>query len=227
MNTLSFKYAKELEIQLANQIAMKLEIAIKKNGQANMLVSGGTSPIGVFHLLSLKSIDWSKVTIGLVDERFVPAQDENSNEKLVRENLLINEASTATLLPMVYNLESEIENLAIANEAYKVFYNTIDVCLLGMGEDGHTASLFPGDRASELNLISDSLNLVSTLSPKAPCARISCSKTLLLSSDYIYIMIIGEVKKNVIHKALVNKLPISYFIQNEHKIVDLYYAEKK
>jgi 6-phosphogluconolactonase len=227
MNTLSFKFAKELEIQLANKLAMNLDIAIKKNGQAKILVSGGTSPIGVFHLLSLKSIDWSKVTIGLVDERYVSPQDENSNEKIVRENLLINEAKSAKFLPMVYNIENEIENLSIANEAYKTFYNTIDVCLLGMGEDGHTASLFPKDRASELNLMSDSLNLVSTLSPKTPYARISCSKTMLLSSDYIYIMIIGEVKKNLIQKALVNKLPISHFIQNEHKIVDLYYAEKK
>lgn len=227
MNTNSFKYAKELEIQLATQIAMKLDIAIKKNGQARLLVSGGTTPIGVFHLLSLKSLEWNKVLIGLVDERYVSSQDENSNEKLVRENLLINEASAATLLPMVYNLESDIENLALANEAYKIFHNSIDVCLLGMGEDGHTASLFPGDRASELNLIGDSYNLVNTLSPKAPKARISCSKTLLLSSDYIYLMIVGETKKGVLQKAQGNKLPISYFLQHEQKIIELYYAEKK
>jgi 6-phosphogluconolactonase len=227
MKMYTFKYAKELEIQLANQIGLQLERAISKNGKANMLVSGGTSPIGVFHLLSLKSIDWSKVTIGLVDERYVSSNDQDSNEKLVRENLLINLASQATFIPMVYNLESEIENLAIANDAYNIFQKSIDVCILGMGEDGHTASLFPADKASELNLIGNSLNLVSTISPKAPYARISCAKSMLLHSNFIFLMIVGEAKKNVLQKSIANKLPISYILENEQKIVDIYYAEKK
>lgn len=227
MNIVQFNTSKELENQLASQIAAKLDLAIKKNGKANLLVSGGTSPIGMFHLLSLKQIDWKNVTIGLVDERFVPNSSENSNERLVKENLMINEAKLSQFIPMVYELENEIENLAIANDSYKQFHQAIDVCVLGMGEDGHTASLFPNDKASQYNLLSDYISLVSTISPHEPRKRISCSKTMLLSSDFIYVMLLGESKKLVLQQASANKLPISYFIETENKVIDIYYSAKK
>jgi 6-phosphogluconolactonase len=227
MNIVQFKTSKELENQLATQIAAKLDLAIKKNGKAHLLVSGGTSPIGMFHLLSLKQLDWKNVTIGLVDERFVPNSSEASNERLVKENLMINEAQQAQFIPMVHALENELENLAIANASYKQFHQAIDVCVLGMGEDGHTASLFPNDKASQNNLLSDNISLLSTLSPNEPKHRISCSKTMLLSSDFIYIMLLGESKKIVLQQASAQKLPISYFTETENKVVDIYYSAKK
>jgi 6-phosphogluconolactonase len=227
MNMVQFKTCKELENQLASQIAAKLELGIKKNGKAHLLVSGGTSPIGMFHLLSLKPIDWEHVTIGLVDERFVSKESDASNERLVKENLMINEAHKASFVSMIYSIENEIENLAIANSYYKLFHHSVDVCVLGMGEDGHTASLFPNDKASELNLLSDSLDLVSTLSPNNPHQRISCSKTLILNSDFIYVMLLGETKKVVLQQAYAKKLPIALFTEAENKVVEIYYSEKK
>ncbi len=221
-----FKTSKELEIQLASQIAAKLDLAIKNNGRAHLLVSGGKSPIGMFQLLSLKQINWELVTIGLVDERFVPKESEASNERLVKENLMINEAHKATFVSMIYSLENEIENLAIANSKYKLFHDSVDVCILGMGDDGHTASLFPNDYASELNLLSDSLDLVSTLSPNIPHQRISCSKTLILQSDFIYIMLLGEAKKVILQQAPIKRLPIAHFTEAQNKVVEIYYSDK-
>jgi 6-phosphogluconolactonase len=227
MNILHFKTGKELENDLANKIANQLNIAIQKNGKAFLLVSGGTSPIGIFQQLSLKNIDWQKITIGLVDERFVPNDNAASNERLVKENLMINEAKNATFIPMVYTLENESENLNLANQQYNIFHSRTDVSILGMGEDGHTASLFPNEISSEKNLLSDSICLISTTSPNAPTQRISCSKSLILKSNSIYLMLIGERKKLILQQALSNKLPIAYFIEAENKKTEIYYSEKK
>ena len=227
MNILHFKTGKELENDLANKIANQLGIAIQKNGKAFLLVSGGTSPIEMFQLLSLKNIDWQKITIGLVDERFVANDNAASNERLVKENLMINEAKNATFIPMVYTTENESENLNLANQQYKIFHSTIDVCILGMGEDGHTASLFPNEISSEKNLLSDSICLISTISPNAPTQRISCSKSLILKSNSIYLMLIGEHKKLILQQASSKKLPIAYFIEAENKKTEIYYSEKK
>jgi len=227
MNIIEYKTSKELENQLANQVAAKLDIAIKKNDKAHLLVSGGTSPIGMFHLLSLKEIEWQKVTIGLVDERFVHNENAASNERLVKENLMINEAKKAKFITMIYSIENELDNLALANTAYKVFHETINVCILGMGDDGHTASLFPNDRASENNLLSDVICLVSTKSPNEPKQRISCSKSFILESDFIYLMILGSSKKLILQQASEKKLPIAHFTKPENKMIDIYYSEKK
>lgn len=214
-----------LESKLATQIAGRLETAVKKNGSAQLLVSGGSTPIGMYHLLSLKQLDWSKVTVGLVDERYVPSSDTNSNEKMIKENLLINEAAEARFISMYHLTNNEEENLGRANFEYERFHNTIDVCVLGMGGDGHTASLFPSDKNSIQSLENNLLEIVSTRAPKEPLKRISCSKGLILSSDIIYIMITGSEKKRVLQGASVNKLPVSYITESDNKAIEVYYAE--
>ena len=146
-----FDYLHEMEIMLADNISKELEASINQLGKASLLVSGGTSPKGLFQILSKKAIDWSKVTVGLVVERFVSNENEASNEKLVNENLLINLASKAKFLSMVHKIEDEKENLKLVNLAYSPFFKDLTVVVLGMGEDGHTASLFPNDENSENN----------------------------------------------------------------------------
>lgn len=222
---IEYKKISVLESKLATQISNRLESAIKKNESAHLLVSGGSTPIGMYHLLSLKQLDWSKVTIGLVDERFVPTNHANSNEKMIKENLLINEAADAHFISMSRMNNDEEENLSQASLEYKRFHNAIDICVLGMGGDGHTASLFPTDKNSEQSLENNLLEVVSTRAPKEPIKRISCSKGLILSSDAIYIMITGAEKKKVLQRATANKLPISYFTEATDKSIEIYYAE--
>ena len=214
-----------MEVKLAAQIAVQLSTSIKKNGQANLLVSGGSTPVGMFHLLSLKQLEWDKVTIGLVDERYVPSNDKHSNEKLVRENLLINEAAVAHFMGLLYITHATDENIRRANIEYARFQNNIDVCVLGMGEDGHTASLFPNDQASEADLIKNEMKIIATRSPQAPQERISCSKGLILISDIIYIMICGATKKSVLQTADAKQLPISYITHSNNKAVEIFYSE--
>lgn len=224
MKTLEFIDKQELESVLAEKIIQDLSDEISKNGRARMLVSGGSTPVGLFHKLSNGDMDWSKVEIGLVDERFVPVTDSASNEKLVRENLLTNNAKNAQFTGMVFYSNDIFKNLEKVEEEYYKFKNNTTVSILGMGTDGHTASLFPGNHSSEEDLKGENSSIViNTLSPAEPRRRISCSKNTILNSQNLYLMIVGEEKMAVFNQAHLMKLPISYFFGN----LQTYYSRKK
>jgi 6-phosphogluconolactonase len=229
MDIKKFNISTELENALANSIISALENQLKISGSATLLVSGGTSPIGLFRILSSSNLDWSKITVGLVDERFVPITDEKSNALLVKENLLINNASKATFIGMVNNSENRELNLIQANKDYTTFKEKTTVCILGMGEDGHTASLFPNDKNSEKNLFStiESLDLINTQAPVFPENRITCPKSLIVKSKNLYLMISGEKKLEILNESLEQKYPISYFAEKEKTTMSIYYSKNK
>jgi 6-phosphogluconolactonase len=126
-----FKTGAELAQQLADDVASWLRAAIVKKNFAVLAVSGGSTPKPFFANLSNMQLEWSKVQITLVDERQVPEDSVRSNAKLVKESLLQNFAAEAQFIPLFENPNAQ--NL-------KAF----DVVILGMGNDGHTASFFPG-----------------------------------------------------------------------------------
>ena len=223
MRTLEFLNKSDLEDQLVSNISTKLISEIKTKGRASLLVSGGSTPIHLFQKLSNVNLPWKKVTVGLVDERFVPTNNKGSNEKLVRENLLMNYASDTTFIGMVYYTNDVFKNLEEAEKKYGIFSSGATVTILGMGEDGHTASLFPGNNSSQKDLKGENeLLLLNTISPSEPRRRVSCGKDLLLSSKNIYLMMVGENKLAVFNQAHLLKLPISYFISS----IETYYAPK-
>ncbi len=224
MKTFEFLNKHELENHLVDQIITDLTDDIKTLGRAKMLVSGGSTPVDLFKKLSKNSIDWDKVDIGLVDERFVPTNSEHSNERLVKENLLVNEAENAPFTGMIYFSNDVFKNLEKVEEEYLKFSKNVTVTILGMGTDGHTASLFPGDQPSEEDLKNQSNNVVlNTQSPSDPKRRVSCSKQTILNSKNLYLMLVGEDKMSVFNQAHILKLPISHFFEN----LNTYYASKK
>jgi 6-phosphogluconolactonase len=133
---------------------------------------------------------------------------------------LINEAKNATFIPMIFSADNEALNLLRTNESYTIF-NDASVIILGMGEDGHTASLFPNDSDSNKAMNSDQ-NIFFTNSPTNPTRRMTCTPKLLLSSKNIFLMLTGENKKEVLFSAAKNKLPISHFIGS---ITAIYYSK--
>ncbi|MEC8153437.1 MAG: 6-phosphogluconolactonase, partial [Pseudomonadota bacterium] len=137
--------------RLAWITAKSLVDAIAANGQARLLVSGGSTPKAFFAALSKEALAWERVTIGLVDDRCVESFDPNSNAKLVGENLLVGEAFGATFQPL-FDPELGVEKSAqwAAGAALRP-----DVVVLGLGGDGHTASLFPGSPQLEQGLSAD------------------------------------------------------------------------
>ena len=210
----------ELEDALLQDIKVIISEDIIKFGKAKLLLSGGSTPCGLYRKLSSTQLDWSKVIVGLVDERFVGNSSDFSNEKLVKTCFLINEAKNATFIPMIFSTDNEALNLLRTNESYTIF-NDASVIILGMGEDGHTASLFPND--SDSNKAMDSVqNIFFTNSPTNPTRRITCTPKLLLSSKNIFLMLTGENKKEVLFSAAKNKLPISHFIGS---ITEIYYSK--
>jgi 6-phosphogluconolactonase len=217
-----FDSKQELEKELATAIAHELKKAIKEFGNARLLLSGGSTPANLYNLLSGAQIDWSNVLVGLVDERFVPIAHPGSNEALLIKTIQQNEARDVRIVSMVVDASNEAANLVQVNKAYQPFIERTDVVVLGMGEDGHTASLFPGDEQSEALLNGTANGIFSTIAPVDPTNRITCSKELLINAPALFLMIVGENKLTVYNKAATNKYPISYFQSN----LAVYYAIK-
>ncbi len=224
MEIKTFENKKDLESTLLLKISICISDAIKKYGDARFLLSGGSTPMNLYSLLSEETIEWEKVKIGLVDERFVPIENLFNNETQIKNNLLKNSAKFATIFGMVYNYENEMLNLKMVNQQYKTFFERIDFTILGMGEDGHTASLFPGDKESEELMNTSNIGIFSTKSPSFPYNRITCSKELIAKSNYIALFISGETKFNVLKNSIETQVPISYFVKNS-KNMEIYYSK--
>ena len=199
-----------LEHALVAAMASALNTAIEEKGSATLLLSGGSTPSGVYALLSEQDLPWDKVTVGLVDERFVGPTSPYSNFKLIGETLLQNQAKATTLLTMVLDETDYMENLQKVAATYRIFTDT-DVCLLGMGPDGHTASIFPNDAASSnANIAIDGI-LSNTNAPVTPTQRITCNGPLLRRSKHLFLMITGAQKKEILTQSEHLQLPIATF----------------
>lgn len=213
--------------KLCIEIADRLKAAIEEHGQAFMLVSGGSTPKLLFKNLSAYEIPWQDVVVGLVDERFVPETHEKSNAAMIKQELLANRANLATFLPMVFDTDSMDENLIHVRKAYKAFASRIDVVLLGMGKDGHTASLFPTDDASRWAIEDDCLEeIVNTTADVEPSIRISCSGSMLRRSEHLYLLLHGKEKLEVLHAAKKNNLPIAHFFETPTTLLEVHYTHE-
>src|ERR1700755_2159951 len=132
--------------ELAKDIASKLAAAVKDRGKASLAVSGGSTPKLMFAVLAEQEIDWSKVTVTLVDERWVDTDSDRSNARMVAEHLFHHESHTASFVPLFDrahkdNVDNALDNVGARIDALGLPF---DAVLLGMGSDGHTASFFPG-----------------------------------------------------------------------------------
>lgn len=217
-----------LDQNLAKVVAEKLAAAIKSRGKAVLVVSGGSTPINFFQLLSRESLEWPKVTITLADERWVENGDDASNEKMLRDKLLVNCASEADFLALK-TADENAELGAVALDAKLRELGTFDVLILGMGGDGHTASLFPGADALELGLDRQSGKSCLAVQPlTAPHQRISMTLPRLLDAQQIIIHITGNEKMQVLRKAEKLKdpalLPISSVLLQDETPVTVYWA---
>jgi 6-phosphogluconolactonase len=208
---ISFESKYELEQQLCNDITQYLTAAIQENGNATLLLSGGSTPGGVYRLLANAELDWNKVTVGLVDERFVGPESEFSNHLLIQNTLIQHKAQHTMFIPMVSDPLDYEKNEQEIEDAYRIFTEP-DVVLLGMGPDGHTASIFPNDLNSQLALQADTTRLIfNTNAPAHPTQRITCSANLLCRSRHLLLMLTGEQKLAIFEQAEKLSLPIAAF----------------
>lgn len=214
-----FSTKEELFESCSNSIIAELNQSIIANNASNVLLSGGSTPEPLYLLLSKNEFVKSKVQWGLVDERFVELSSDYSNEKMIRNAL----GNDAKIIGMVSNNSNYSINLNETNERYKSFVDRTDITILGMGTDGHFASIFPGDECSEKILNSNEKAIFNTTAPSFPERRITCSFQMILESTSIYLIITGQTKKDVLLNSKLN-LPIHKLLAKQNDI-KIYYAD--
>lgn len=195
-----FPSREETSEAAAHLAADTLGAEISRSGAASLMVSGGSSPVRMFELVSSAKLDWAKVTVGLVDERWVAPDHPDSNERLVRTRLLKNAAERAAFLPMKTGHGSPLEAVEDRNAVYAPHCASISFLLLGMGTDGHTSSWFP--RAANLAEIVAADGAQCVAAVEAPMAVVPQRMTLTGSSVFhanrALLLVFGEQKRSIL-----------------------------
>jgi 6-phosphogluconolactonase len=214
---------------LAAQIVAALEGGMRGGGSASLAVSGGRSPMALFDTLSRAPLDWRRVCITLTDERWVETTSSDSNEHLVREHLLRNAAANANFVGMKNAAANPADAAASIWSAIAPLPRPFDYMLLGMGDDGHTASLFP-DSPGLVSAI-DPLQppgCVAMIAPVAPHARMSLNLSALLDSRRIGLLIIGSGKWATYERAAMSgpvaEMPVRALLRQQQVPVSVYWA---
>ncbi len=202
---------------LAIDVAERLRAAISARGEATLVVSGGRSPVIFFQHLAKQGLDWSKVTISLADERWVPVAHADSNAGLLKQYLLQGPVAKARFLSL-YNAAANLEDAAEQADRLLAELPAIDVLVLGMGDDGHTASLFPNSPNLDQALQADGTRRCwPMLAPTVPHQRLTMSRALLATAHAIVLSISGSSKLTTLSAALasddVAAMPIRAFLQ--------------
>lgn len=202
VTTHSFTDCRAQATALAERIAARLRDALAERGSATLAVSGGSTPKDFFGHLSREKLDWSRVQVTLVDERWVPDSDARSNARLVESSLLQHAASAASFVPLYTGAATPEAGLAEAEARIEALPLPFDAVVLGMGEDGHTASFFPaGDHLAEALDLDNRARVVSMRAPDAGEPRITLSLSTLLQTRALYLLVTGEKKRDLLADA--------------------------
>ncbi|WP_192985720.1 6-phosphogluconolactonase [Pseudomonas sp. EggHat1] len=214
--------AERLAQALAVRVADALRQAITSRGKATLVVSGGRSPVPFFEALAQQQLPWAQVLVSLADERWVPVNHAGSNEALVRRHLLRGPAAEARFLSL-YQVAGSLEQAAELADAAVAELVPIDVLVLGMGDDGHTASLFPHSPNLHQALQPDcARRVLPMLAPSEPAQRLTLTLPVLASARLPLLAIQGQAKLNTLSAALMPgetaQLPIRAFLNSPLEI---------
>jgi 6-phosphogluconolactonase len=228
-----YTQAQELTRDLTQVLAHEITQAIAQRGTALVAVSGGRSPVPVFDKLSRMPVDWDKVTLTLVDERCVEPGSVDSNAHLVCQHLLQNAARGAHFVPWITQTDwqqhaQQGEQLQTkCEQRLGALAWPLDVVVLGMGTDGHTASLFPFSPGTQNAITSESC--CAWVKPaNAPHERLSLTLSRLLSATHIHLQFSGKDKQQVFEAACAQAsptYPVSYVLNQSQRDVQIWIGE--
>jgi len=210
---------------LATAVAGKLRAAIDSRGVATLVVSGGRSPVMFFQCLARQVLDWSKVVISLADERWVPVEHADSNAGLLKRYLLVGEVAKARFVSL-YSPAQNLEQAAEEADVLLADLPGIDVLILGMGDDGHTASLFPNSpNLAQALEPAGTRRCLPMLAPTVPHQRLTMTRALLATAGYTALSLQGTGKLNTLRDALAGddfaQMPVRAFL---HTPLDIYWC---
>ena len=222
--------AEEMAAAVAGDIAFVIESAIDARGACVIALSGGKTPIPIYAKLAETKLDWKRVTIIPTDERIVPLGDPLSNVTMIAKTFL---PKGARVMPIVSDKAADYKAAGRSADALmQDLHWPLDFCLLGMGTDGHTASIFPGpdyDEALSGPKERRALGVMpDPLPPEAPLARVTLSAAAIASSKALMIMITGDAKKKVLEQAIEqgpsSSYPIGRVLAEVELPVDVHWA---
>ncbi len=222
--------AGELADAVAGDIQFVIESALDARGSAVIALAGGKTPFAAYEKLASAKLDWKKVTIIPGDERIVPLGDALSNVTALAKIFL---PKGARVMPIVPQATADYKAAGRSADALmQDLHWPLDFCLLGMGGDGHTASIFPGpdyDEAMNGPKERRALGLMpDPLPPEAPVARVTLSRASIASSRALMIMITGGAKRTVLEQAIAegpsSPYPIGRVLAEVELPIDIHWA---
>ena len=234
MSTIECKFNDRAElIDSVHQIFVdSLRQVLEQQSAATILLSGGSTPAPLYRQLSSADLDWSRVHVALVDERWVETSHPASNERLLKENLLVGRAAVANFTGMKNDHPTPFEGETECNARYAVLPSPSTICLLGMGPDSHTASLFPG--AEGLGAALDSsqhcagIRAVKSDVTGDNLERMTMTPWSILQSSRLILLITGDDKWEVYQQARSASAsvakPVSLFIHQDSVPLEVYWA---
>ena len=199
MELITYADSELMMIEVASRLAGELRQALQSGDTASIAVPGGTTPGPIFDSLCAADLDWDRVHVLLTDERWVPEDSPRSNTRLLRQRLLTAKAAAARYLPLYTPTETPEEGIPELAETISQVL-PLTTCLLGMGADMHTASIFPGADRLEEALTGDAI-LVPMRAPGAPEPRVTLSAPVLAGAISRHIVITGPEKREALERA--------------------------
>jgi 6-phosphogluconolactonase len=213
---------------MADDIADLLRAAIDDRGRASLVVSGGSTPEAMFRCLSEQTLAWDCVTVTLADERWVPPDADDSNERLVRTALLQGPAAVARFVSLKNPAPTPEDGLAETEHALHAVPRPFDVMVLGMGADGHTASLFPGTAELPAALDMTAAPACASVRPPGLQPRMTLTLAAILDSRHILLLLAEREKWEIYKRALAStdatEMPIRAVFTHSKAPIEVYWA---
>jgi 6-phosphogluconolactonase len=224
-----FENADALYVALAGEVAARLTGRVASDGRASLVATGGTTPGPVYDRLSAMEVPWAQVDVTLTDERWVPTDSDASNEALVRSRLLTGRGAAAKLVGFKTPDASPAGAVRAVDAAIAAMTRPFEAMVLGMGDDGHIASLFP--QAPELAAAMDTTAFVCAVDRQGAAgadARLSMTRRALLDTRWIALLMQGDEKLEVYRRALtpgdIADLPVRMLLHQIQTPVQLWWA---
>ncbi len=212
---------------VAGRIRVALLSKLANESSTSLIVTGGSSPQLCYELLAEEAMPWERVQIFLSDERWVDSTDERSNEKMVRERLLVSNASDATLHGYYQDAVSIAERCASLTREIEAVPNPLASCLLGMGSDGHIASLFSDSESFAEGISIDSQALCLPVHTRASdVPRLTLTLPALVRSEEVLLLFFGDEKRDVYQQAVASETayPVSRLLHQTRAAVSAFWA---
>ena len=224
----TFTDPEQLARALAEAVAGLLREGIAARNQATLVVSGGTTPKPFFCRLRQLELPWQRVWVTLADERWVDPAHDASNEGLVRALLLRDQASQATFVPLKNKAKTARAGELECNRALARIPRPFTAVVLGMGLDGHTASLFPGAERLDLALAPDAEDCLAITPIQGQYERITLTLPTLLRARHLFLHLTGREKEQALRLAMadgpVSAMPVRAILRQRQTPVHIYWS---